>query len=378
MARRETNGGSCCMMWLVLVLAAMLIWLLLIAFSAEGSALDRRVAAAPILLTYLAISALFAWHANWDVLDRLLYQRDLEVLQHLGPIEAYSSMISDTREPLYLGFAWVASQISDTHQVLFACIAIFAGILQLIALAALQNSRQISIVWILTVSMGLYTGYVSVIARQGLSMALIFLGVLVWLIYGRRAWAACILAAAALFHWSAIPVVVLLAVFLMFPVSRRILLGFWVVFAGMFVLSLNRVLLEPLSVYIPSLAAYTSEGLAAVYESGTNRTDFLIFSGLILLCGLVADRYLTLPAWYASIVNVFIFLNLYFVLFGFIYYSDRLAAYSWYFAPIILALPVAAIRGAVGRILFFAICCVVLIYSVAWGPVGELINLTSS
>jgi len=97
----------------------------------------------------------------------------------------------------------------------------------------------------------------------------------------------------------------------------------------------------------------------------------------ILIVGLVAVWRGAPTPWYARLVLFYCTLNTYFLLFGFIYFSDRLAAYSWTLAPLVLATPFAYPKAPVGRLLTVLFVIAVLAFGFTIGPFQQMTGIRS-
>jgi hypothetical protein len=126
---------------------------------------------------------------------------------------------------------------------------------------------------------------------------------------------------------------------------------------------------------IPGLNEYVNTSLNRDYRGGVNRRDFFLFSVVILVLGLLALWKGAPTPWYSRLIAIYCVLNTYFLLFGFILYSDRLAAYSWTLAPLILATPFAEPRTGVGRVSTIAFTTAVVAIGFTIGPFAQMIGM---
>lgn len=138
---------------------------------------------------------------------------------------------------------------------------------------------------------------------------------------------------APLFHITSLPISIVLLYFKWFNLKLRTALSLWVISIGLFVTNLNTKIFSRLEYSL--LETYTSE---SVYErySAVNRLDFLLFSILFTCLFLFLYNYTEDKATYNILIKLYLILNTYFLLLGFIAFNDRIAAYSWMLIPLIL------------------------------------------
>jgi hypothetical protein len=210
-----------------------------------------------------------------------------------------------------------------------------------------------------------------------MSMVMLFAAICLILTGVRSGWWILLLFAAALMHWSAIPIALTIALLTFVRVRLRVLVAVWGVVAILFLTGVQERLLGPVAEIIPGLSDYTNPTLNQEYTGGVNRRDFLIFSLVILVVGLIAVRRGTPTPWYPRLMAFYVTLNIYFLLFGFILYSDRLAAYSWTLAPLVLATPFAYPKSTIGRIGTVGFVASAIAYGFVRGPFQQMTGITS-
>ena len=320
------------------------------------------------ICTFAVFAVIFAVHANTEVFDKWIYTAELQTVAGHSLSDAFSATLATAREPLYVLFIWVTSGGGQTTAWLYLWVGITCTVTYLIALLRLVEWWQAPFVFLATLALGVFTAYSSLAIRQGLSMACLFAAICLILARRRAVWWIFLLVAAALFHWSAIPVALSLAVLGRVSIGLRTALIAWSIAAVLFLTGIQSWLLAPVSQYIPGMAAYTDLSVSATYAGGTNRIDFFLVSGAILLVGLFALRFATVPDWYSRAVVIYVLLNIYFLLFGFILYSDRIAVYSWSLIPLIVAVPVASPKSSVGRVISAVFVLGVVAVGTMYGP----------
>lgn len=338
-------------------LAVVVVTMCVAPLAVERSPFRSSAHQAPLLLGLVVVVVVYSLIANTSVLDRLFYTYDLQrvsgvPLSQLFDPAAFKATAGT--EPAYLLLLWVMSRFGTTTAVFFVFIAVTSSVLYLWPLVRLLGWWTATYVFMLALALGTFTNYTSIVARQSVAMALLS-AALCWAVIGRRHTLALALAVAAcLIHWSAIPFALVLLVVARFRVPLRLALVAWVVAAAAFLTHSQALLLGGLTAYVPKFSSYTSTSLASVYGGGVNRVDFFALGAAMLIGFLVLRRFLDLPDWYTRALVVFIGYNTIFLLGGFVFYSDRLAAYSWYLAPLLGAAPVLARATSTARVL--AVC----------------------
>ena len=312
--------------------------------TAEESPVRSPIHQFPLIAGLVAVVVGYSLVANTTVLDRLFYTEDLSRASGRSLPELFdpASFAPNATEPLYLVLLWFMAHFGTSTAVFYVVIALASSVLYLWPMISLLGWWRATYVFLLALALGTFTSYTSIVARQSIAMALLSAAICWGLIGRRRTLALGLAVAAALTHWSAAPFAVLVLVLMRFRVPVRAALAVWGACALLFVTGAQARLLGPLIAYIPKQQDYTSSSLAAVYTGGVNRLDFLAFSAALLGLFLLARRFLDTPEWYTRVLVVFIAFNAVFLLGGFVYYSDRLAAYSWYLAPLLAAAPLVS------------------------------------
>lgn len=317
----------------------------------------------------------FSVLANQGVLDKTIYLREFRLISAATFPDAFVLQLASDHEPAYVALLWLVGRGGDDIAWLYAWIgAVCLGAL-VVAARLLLSWWQVPVLLVTTISLGFFTAYTSNTVRQGLSLALLVLGVCLVLRRASWWWWTTMLAASTLFHWSAAPAAGLVLAFAVLRPRLRTVLVAWCVAAALFVTGLQEHLLGPLAQFVPALDTYMSDELVATYTGGTNRIDFLAFSAVFLVVGVVAVRRASVPSWYPALVGAYALLNVYFLLFGFIAFSDRLAAYSWSLAPFVLAVPFLDPRSGTGHAVTVAFVAGVVAVGLATGPLAQMIGL---
>jgi hypothetical protein len=354
-----------------------ILWTLILVFAPPVSALRARLNAFIPLVIFSVFAVIFAVRGNYGHPDRTVYTNELQLISGHTLPAAFSLTFQTAREPLYIFFMWVVSNGGVTTEWLYLCVGTVSVLIYLAALLKLVPWWQAPLIWFTTLALGFFTSYESLVARQGLSMTMLFAAVCLILTGARSRWWILLLIAAALMHWSAIPIAVTIALVAFVRVRLRTIVAIWGVFALLFLTGVQERVLGPVAGIIPGLTDYTDPSLNTTYTGGANRRDFLIFSLVVLVFGLIAVRRGAPTQWYPRLMVFYTTLNIYFLLFGFILFSDRLAAYSWTLAPLVLAIPFAYPKSTIGRMGTVGFVIAVIAYGFVRGPFPQMAGITS-
>lgn len=300
------------------------------------------------LVSLVLINTVVAAVSNYEISDKAIYSMEFRILSFAPADEIFYTYTGEGREPAFLILSWLIGLFSHDPQVYFFVVALLGSTIMALALLwLLRSAWQVTLVYYITFCFGFFTGYSSYLLRQGLSLVFLILGI-VALCRHTRLWKFLVLlAVASLFHWSAIPAALIILGVRLLPRVRTIfLLGVWALFSLLFLSGLNGALLAPFASSSEELATYTDPENAELYTGGTNRLDFWALGLCVVIFGfIVLRKFDNLPNWYGQLFHAFILLNTYYLALGFVYYSDRVAGYSWSLVPLVLTVPVLSLTG---------------------------------
>jgi hypothetical protein len=357
-------------------LAAMAtLWTLMLVFAGPASALRARLNALIPLLIFSVLTVIFAIKGHDGFPDRVIYTNELQYIAGHTLGGAFQLTFQTAREPFYVLFMWVVSHGGQTTGWLYFCVGTVSVLMYLAALLKLVPGWQAPLIWLTTLALGFFTSYSSLVLRQGLSMLLLFAAICLILKGVRSRWWIPLLVAAALMHWSAIPIAITIVLVTFLRIRLRAVVVLWGVFAVLFLTGIQQRLLGPVAGFIPGLNEYVDPSLNPGYTGGVNRLDFFVYSLVILAVGLIVVWRGAPTPWYPRLMIFYATLNLYFLLFGFILYSDRLAAYSWTLAPLVLAVPFAYPKSTLGRVGTVAFLAAVIAFGFVIGPFQQMTGI---
>lgn len=248
-------------------------------------------------------------------------------------------------EPLFILLQWLISRFTMNPSIyIIVTVVLYISILYK-AISNFFFTWQYIYIIFAYFNFTFFYGYIFNGARQGFSMMFLLLSISLWLTGQKnmKFYLACI--ASCLFHYSVIPALIIIIFIRKFNIKLKSLLLTWSLFAGFFVTGLNRFILNlPYVSNINFVSVYTNEGTLDHFGGKTNNIKFLIFSATFLLIALFLYQKIDLDKhWknmYLSLIKCYISLNIYFLAFGFIAFSNRVASYSWFLIPILIFFPI--------------------------------------
>lgn len=274
--------------------------------------------------------------------DMVIYYQIFHSLSNLSLIDAFR--LSEW-EPLFLITQWVISRFTDELVPYIVSMFLLYVFIFNKALKNIFSPWQQVFVYFAFLNFTFFYDYTFNGARQGFSI--MFLILMISLLIQEKPKKMNIYLAglfAILFHYSAAPVVLFLALFRKLQNSLKYALTTWFACAFLSITGLNS-LLQNIGFIskIGYIEIYTDPGMAKHFD-GINRIDFLIFSAFFLFLSIFLYKYFSLEenkkTIYLKLINIYAYLNAYFLLFGFISFSSRLAMYSWFLIPILIYYPV--------------------------------------
>ncbi|MEK4537562.1 EpsG family protein [Peribacillus sp. FSL K6-1552] len=271
--------------------------------------------------------------------DMELYLDVLDINSNLN----WFGAISNVRwEPGFVSYQWLLAQFTTSH-IVFIGISMF--VMWAILISALKKVVAVKYLPLLMfgyLSLFCFYNFSMNVVRQGFAAPLIIL-MLVYLGNNKYRKAIVIFLTALTFHQSSIIAGPLLVIKRL-NVSVRFLCVIFAVSSLLMITGLNQRLMSDVAVVFggglgDAVISYSSEAILSRYGS-SNRIDFLIFTSTWILWGLwFRSRYLSSDEFYVWLLKCYIALSSVYILFGFIGYSDRLAAYAWFLIPILMFYP---------------------------------------
>ncbi len=373
MGTSRSGKGEVSLMTLILFLLAT-VWILGFCLLPKVAYVRHWTNAVFPLAAITVVNTMVAAAGNFDVVDKTRYGLEFQSLSFTPFGEVLNDFVTTGREPAFLVFTWIVGIFTHDPMVFFVVTAVICNLALVLGLWLLLGSGwQTAVVFYLTFCFGFFVDYSSFLLRQGLSMACLLIAVALVMRSSRPMKILLVLTVGICFHWSALApaIVILLVRFL--RMRPGLLLGVWAVLSLTYFTGVNARLADPLGSSIEQVENYANPDLAANYAGGTNRPTFWILSAVPLAVGYPVSRLMRgLPSWYSTLLNTYILLNCYYLLLGFVYFSDRLAAYSWALIPVLIAVPFLSYAGRGGTMVRAALLAGFAAWGLYFGSFGVL------
>ncbi|MFE3977716.1 MULTISPECIES: EpsG family protein [unclassified Priestia] len=299
--------------------------------------------------------------------DSFAYSNTFLQLKDLSLKEALNASIY---EPFFIIWQWILARVfTSPHTFFMINFLFFIGIL-VFGFTKIVNKRFLVFLVFGYVSIFFFSNLITNIIRQGLSLSLIILAVCLYVQKERKDFYFFLsLFCASLFHYSTVPVALLLTFINVKNTKIKTLLFIWFAFSISFLLKIPSIF-SPL-INDPTLSRYMSDYASSIYEGGIYRKNFLIFSLFWIVLSLIIYKKINFNLKYSLLLKFYILTNLYFLMFGFIPFSDRFAIYSWCFIPLLVWYPLSLIKKNQSLIIF-SICLISLIIGIITGSFSYL------
>lgn len=297
-----------------------------------------------ILITTLIISNFdkFLYGAE-AIPDTLVYTREFLSYRNLSFSQALQT---GDRELFFTFFSWIISKFTESIYVYLTLVWLFVAFISIRSFKLIFNQWQTMLVFFTYVNFPFFIAYIVNGMRQGFAMAFILLAICLLVSENKKRIPFFgILLLSVLSHVAALPFALILIFLRYFKgFSLKLSLSVWFVSSLLFITGLNSTLLGTLSARFDNLAVYTQSEVIQSF-SGVNRIDFLLFSFIFLVIGLVFYKKISEHerAKYKIMLNAYIIFNAVFILLGFIAFSNRLSAFSWFLIPLLIWYPILSI-----------------------------------
>ncbi len=297
----------------------------------ENTLLTNRYTKGAFLVV-LASSSLFAVFRT-DVMftDRAMYSEIFRSIKKLSPIEVFKTY---SYEPLFLILTKVISVFTFDERIYYVLIYLLFVVILLTGIHLIIGKRNTVYAFVFFLHFWVFYEYILNGLRQGLAMAFIVVAI-GYTLKKKSVHVFMASLCACLFHFSSLPVV-LFIIFLNYKRKSNIisLIVFFIVFALLYVTGLNQALFSNLQSSL--LENYSDSSLIEEY-GGSNKLKFLLFNSLFLIAFYLYYRKNKLDETFTLLYKSYILFSIYFMAFGFIAFSNRISAYSWFLIPLMTA-----------------------------------------
>ena len=323
------------------------------------------------VIIFLMFGIMVAYIPTWNV-----YVSDM-----VRYVDAFQSMSSLTLseilrfwewEPLFLVTQWFISRFTESKliYVLFTFTLFFVLLLHATKRIFVPWQRMFFIFLYLTFPF--YYMYVFDGIRQGIAMLLLILAITYWYDEDKKRikFIVCIVAA-GLFHDTAFIMGAIILIITLFKLRFKPLLFIWVVTAILYMTGLNENLLNFGFIQKMEYVQIYSDPDRIDRFGGANKLDFFVFTAFFIFVGLLLYRYIKLDEgkkhFYSFILKCYIGFSSAYLLFGFVAFSNRIAMYSWFLIPLVVAYPIL-FKEKHSSALLFLIVFVSFIASFIYSP----------
>lgn len=322
------------------------VWAAAVIGGRRSPAVNSRVTVG-IGVVVLSVMAVVAVATAEGASDRQLYMQQWRILE-TSPTPRVQGVLDDA-DLLFNSFLWVLARVAPVSEVILYGVVAAAVVGAYVLASRLLLPGWATLGALFTVlALGLVASYSGVAIRQGLAVAVLLVAVALY-VTGRASplRLAALAVVAGLFHWSALPIGLAVAVMRVRTPGVRVLLGVWLVLAVAYLQGWNQLLLDRLGLYGAAVQSYSSDVAFDAYLGGQGgRVDFLLASAAMVVVALVGRRMMPADPQHARLTAAFLVFNCAFLLAGFVAFSDRIAAYSWFLAPWLLWLPMTRVKDA--------------------------------
>lgn len=246
---------------------------------------------------------------------------------------------SPTGDIAWSSFVWLAAYLNLSDVNFLAVSAFLFMIPLLIAFYRIFNSNML-LPFLLLCSCFFFWSLGTNVLRTGLGLSFFLLGIS-YMKDGLKI-GLLFFILSVLFHLSFILPVCVWLLFVYFDADVRYLIGIWLLFLILAYLNVGTLnyILEFInsSVVNDRIDQYIIPGAPSSYRSGF-RLDFVLFSVFFGVVGLFFRKRIYTDHFYDTVLNSYIITNAFFLITMNIPFSDRFAALSWIFIPVICSYP---------------------------------------
>ncbi|QWB99438.1 EpsG family protein [Mycoplasmatota bacterium] len=289
-----------------------------------------------IFLIYITISVILIQNPLTN--DMLRYVR---ILENSRNTSFFLSLKSTRFEIGFSSYLWVLSRISTNQYVFMLTSLAIIYFTLLKGLTKILGNKHIILVLFGYMSLFVFWNMISNILRQGMAISFVILAFscLLKKEYKKFIFYSII---SFLFHSSA-AIIFPFIILLKFKIKMKYYLLAYVSAAILMFTGMNRFLLTLFNQFnfnlINRLINYASQNTIDKYGA-TNRIDFFLFNSIWIIIFFIISKYMSnIHVREHILFKLYLYFTSFFMLIGFVAYSDRVAAYSWMLLPIILILP---------------------------------------
>ncbi|WP_416147671.1 EpsG family protein [Salipaludibacillus sp. HK11] len=312
-------------------------WVYLISSTPQNSIINNRYNVNFVLFCVWSYISLTLFFSEINTVDMPRYVHRFLSYENMS----FSTLmrIADS-EYLFLISSWLLSKVVATPNVYHVFIWVLVSALLIYSLNKLTSSWEKMILFYTYSVFFLTANFATNVIQQGVAASLL-LAASILLIKKEKSFLFFVfIVSAPLFHFSALPLSLILFVMRKYNFKLKTFILLWSLAAFTYITGLNANLANLFTSFIPYIDIYSSQDRISGYGN-VNRFDFLIFSFTIFIISFYSlKKFLKNSELYTALLKVYLVFNTMFLLTGFLAYSDRTAAYSWFFIPLLIWYPI--------------------------------------
>lgn len=347
------------------------IWILFASLARQNTLLNNNYSARLLSCFFTIIVLFIVTNRNFLVGDISKYVR--EFLSY-SQMPFFSALGYNTREFGFFFAQWVVAQFTTSPEIFGGSIFIFFIAIFFWALRKIFFPWQVLFVAFTYFHFFIFYDYILNAIRQG--FALVFMLLALGFIVKGDKWKYLICSLTSiLFHVSGV-VSLTLAFLWVKRIKLKNFIFIWLLATAFLFLGFYEWLFGTIFKFSPFynyFLTYTSRSAFLRYPSAY-RIDFIAFSVFWLIWGLFHMKYLPKKDKNFKILfKAYIILNIVFVCFGFIAWSDRVASYSWFLIPLLIWYPIFQLKKY-RLVTSFVMLLGVLLASIFKGTINRFIG----
>ncbi|MGM0904266.1 MAG: EpsG family protein [Bacillota bacterium] len=310
----------------------------LITVAKPNSIINNRYTSYTILFCFILFTSYKIANLDmWATTDLHVYINQFYSYQDLSLIDTFKISKS---EPLFTIVQWSLAQVFESDKFFKLSIWLLFTFIFIKSLRNIFLPWQVLVVFFSYMTYFIFFSYILNTMRQGIAISLLMLAISLLIFQpNKKKLFVILIILAPLFHMTALPLSVALLLLKKFQIPTKLIVGIWIASIFLFLTGLNQTLFGSLnSIYLES---YTADITFGNYGGASNKITFLLFSIIGLIVGWLLQKYLARNSDSSvALLRVYLVFNSYFLLLGFIAFSDRIASYSWFLIPLMVWLPI--------------------------------------
>ena len=310
-----------------------LIFSILISSQKSNSLMNNTYTNNFLLFTVIIVFGIEIYYIDSNLIpDYQTYSRWYNISKYLS----FSQLnLLESKDTLFFFFLWVFSKISSNFNLFILVVWILISFCLIKSFRRIFDKNEVLLVFISYTNYFVFFNYVLNTMRQGLAISIILILISYVIFNPKNKTSIFVLSIIApLFHLSALIPVVLILLYTLIKPKLKLVFWVWILSIILSLTSLNKTVFS--NVKLDMLNTYSS--LESIERYGeVNRIDFILFSITFGIAFYIfAKKSNGTDQKIEQLTSIYFLLNSYFLLLGFVAYSDRIAAFSWFIIPLIV------------------------------------------